>query len=445
MTVNESAANGFAGDANAPSTSYRYYALGILTLTFTIDVIDRNILTILMEPIKAELNLSDTQLGVVYGLCFALFFGLFSIPIAMWADRGNRRNIISLAITIFSGMTVLTGFATSFWHLVVTRFGVAVGEAGGAPLSHSMISDLFPAEKRATALGIFSVGGVNLGTLIGLLVGGWINQWYGWRAAFFTVGVPGLIIAALVRFTLREPVRGHADGLSLQGEGAPPGILQVFRFLWTQKSFRHIAYGAGIASTGGNAAFIWIPTYLARSFHMSSGEIGTVLALILGVVGGAGTYFFGHMADSLGRRDIRWNLWIVSIAFITSFPFWCAAYLGNSKVLALSFLLYPAFSVACYMGPAAAMVQSLVTIRMRTQAAAILFLVVNLVGGFVGPQLTGILSDLYHPMLGQESLRYALLTGTITWLWTGLHFFWRRAALKTALRVHVLRHNGFID
>lgn len=428
MTISERAVS--TGDSPETSNGYTYYALCILTLTFAIDVIDRNILTILMEPIKQELGLSDTQLGIIYGLCFALFFGLFSIPIAMWADRGNRRNIISLAITIFSGMTVLTGFVTNFWHLVLTRFGVAIGEAGSAPLAHSMISDIIPAHKRATALAIFSVGGVNLGTLIGLLAGGWINEWYGWRMAFFVVGIPGLLIAALVRFTLREPVRGHADGLTAQGAEAAPGILSVFKFLWKQRSFRHIAYGAALASTGGNAAFIWIPTYLSRSFGMTSGEIGTALALILGIVGGAGTFFYGYLADRLAKRDIRWNLWIVVVAFVLSFPFWCATYLGDSKYLALGFLLYPAFAVASYMGPSAAMIQSLVTVRMRTQAAAILFLVVNLVGGFVGPQVTGILSDLYHPMLGQESLRYALLTSTVTWIWCGLHFYLATRSLK---------------
>ena len=183
------------------SPAYRNYALGMLMLAYTANYVDRQILSILLQPIKMELGLSDTQLGFLSGITFALFYATLGIPIAVWADRGNRRNIISLALTVFSGMTVVCGSVTSFAQLALARIGVGVGEAGSSPPAHSMISDMFPPEKRASAMGVYSLG-INIGILIGFLVGGWVSQWYGWRAAFYVVGVPGLLIALLVRFTL---------------------------------------------------------------------------------------------------------------------------------------------------------------------------------------------------------------------------------------------------
>lgn len=426
-------------DGGGTSPAYRNYVLGLLTLIYTVDIVDRQILTILMQPIKLELGLSDSQLAIAYGLGYALFFGLFSLPIAMWADRRNRRNIIALAVTIFSAMTVLTGIVHNFWQLLLARFGVAIGGTGSAPLAHSVISDLFPAEKRGTAIGIHMLAN-NIGMLVGLLVGGWVNQFYGWRAAFFCVGLPGLLIGAVVYFTMREPVRGQADGLTAEGAADAPPLREVFRLLWAQRSFRHIAIGTTLAVTGGTSAFVWLSTFLIRSFDMQTGEVGTALAVILGVVGSVGTFLSGKLADVLGKRDIRWNLWLVTVAYVVIFPFFCAAYLAETKWLCLALLLYPGFAAAANMAPAFTMTQSLVTVRMRTQAAAILWMFVNVLAAFIGPQLTGILSDIYNPHFGQESLRYALLTGAITWLWAALHFYLGARTLKEDVaRVHVPR------
>ncbi|MBO6635768.1 MAG: MFS transporter, partial [Parvibaculum sp.] len=216
MTDRAGAATGAAGGA-APSLgftpAYRNYALFVLMLGYSANYVDRQILAVLLEPIKLELGVSDTMLGFLSGITFAIFYATLGVPIAMLADRTNRRNIVAAAITIFSTMTVACGFVTSFAQLALARIGVGIGEAGSSPPSHSMISDMFPPEKRAGAMGIYSLG-INIGILIGFLVGGWVSQWYGWRAAFFVVGGPGIIIALLVRFTLKEPSRGHADGAS---------------------------------------------------------------------------------------------------------------------------------------------------------------------------------------------------------------------------------------
>lgn len=414
---------------NVSSATYRNYTLGVLTLVFAINIIDRQILAILIEPIKHELRLSDTQLGFLSGLAFAIFYGVCAMPLAMWADRGNRRNIIALTLAIFSGMTVVCGLAKNFIQLLIARIGVAIGEAGGTPPSHSMIADMFPAEKRATALGTYSLG-LNIGTLIGFLVGGWINQWYGWRTAFFVVGVPGLLIAILLRFTVREPMRGHADGLVSEGEGALPTLSEVLRFLWAQRSFRHIACACILITAGGTAFLNWLPAFFSRSFGMASGETGTALALALGLLGGIGTYFSGYVADRLGKQDIRWYLWSVAIAYMISVPFWAAVFLSSTKAMALIFFLYPAFAMGAWMGGTLAMTQALVPVRMRTRASATLYLLLSLLGGSIGPQLTGILSDIYSTYSGQQSLRYALLTMCVAFFWASIHYVIATRTLK---------------
>lgn len=411
------------------SNIYRNYALFILMMAYTANYVDRQILAILLEPIKQELVFSDTQMGFLTGLTFAIFYATLGVPIAMWADRSNRRNIIALAVTLFSGMTFVCAFVTSFAQLALARIGVGVGEAGSGPPSHSMIADMYPPEKRAAAMGVYSLG-INIGILVGFLVGGWVSQWYGWRAAFMLVGLPGLVIALLVRFTLKEPSRGHSDGMVGQSALPAPSVGQVFKLLWSQKSFRHLSFAAALAAMGGYAGVNWLPAFLHRSYEMKGGEIGTWLALIIGFAGGAGTYFTGWLADHYGKRDVRWNLWVVTIIAALCFPTSVAMYTSYEKYTTLMLFIFPAFAGAAYIAPALAMTQSLVTLRMRAQASAILLLILNLIGMGMGPQLAGILSDVYNPTYGEESLRYALLTISVVWLWAAVHFFIAARTLK---------------
>ncbi|MEW6089525.1 MAG: MFS transporter [Pseudomonadota bacterium] len=435
MSERGGAASGAAG-AYAPSqgfsAAYRNYALFVLMLGYTANYVDRQILAILLEPIKQDLGVSDTQLGFLSGITFAIFYATLGVPIAMLADRSNRRNIVAAAIAIFSTMTVVCGFVTSFVQLALARIGVGIGEAGSSPPSHSMISDMFPPEKRASAMGIYSLG-INIGILVGFLVGGWVSQWYGWRAAFFVVGAPGILIALLIRFTLKEPERGHADGIAAQASAAAPKFGEVWKLLWAQRSFRHIAFGCALAAFAGYAGVTWIPAFLIRSYQMGPGEIGTWLALIIGFVGGAGTYVTGWLADRYSKRDVRWNLWVVAIIMFLSFPFSVGMYLAGDKYMTLAFFLIPAFAGAAYIGPSLAMTQALVTLRMRAVASALLFLILNLIGMGLGPQAVGFVSDLYLPAYGQESLRYALLTIMFVWIWAGIHFVLGAKTLKDDL------------
>lgn len=283
--------------------SYRMYALGVLTLTYTINFIDRQILTILQEPIKAELALSDSQLGLLTGFAFAVFYVTFGLPIARWADHGVRRSIIAYSVGLWSLMTGLCGLAQNFFHLLLARMGVGVGEAGGSPPAHSLISDIFPPAERATAISTYSVG-INIGVLIGFLSGGWLNEFFGWRVAFFAVCIPGLIVALIVRFTLAEPQRGLSE-LAIKNEEKAPPLSAVLRILRAKRSFVHLAIGSALIAMSNYAVLNWLPSFLIRSHGMGTGEIGTWLALIVGVCGGVGTFMGGYLADRFGQSNKR--------------------------------------------------------------------------------------------------------------------------------------------
>jgi predicted MFS family arabinose efflux permease len=400
---------------------YRRYAMLLLVLVLTSSHVDRQILAILLQPIKLELQLSDTQLGFLSGVAFAIFYATLGIPLAMWADRGNRRNLIALALAIWSGMTAVCGLASNFWQLALARIGVGVGEAGSSPPSHSIIADMYPPAERATAMGTFSLG-INLGLMTGFLVGGWISQWYGWRVAFYTVGLPGLILALIVRFTLREPPRGYAEGLQSTPHEAP-GFGTVVQHMTSTPSLRHIAAGATLASFVGYGVVLWLPAFLMRSHGLQSGQIGTALAFLFGILGGISTYASGRLADRLGKRDIRWNVWIVSCAILIALPFTICAYLTTDIRTATLLSIVPALMGGAYLAPSFALNQSLVPVRMRSVASAILLFVLNIIGLGLGPQLVGLLSDLLQPTYGAESLRYALLSLSLVNVWTAVHYF----------------------
>jgi len=419
--VSSAPAGPLAAAQAAPSRAYRRYVLGVLTAVYVSNYVDRQILSILLEPIKHAFSLSDTQLGFLSGISFAIFYATLGIPIAMWADRGSRRSIITLATVIFSVMTAVCGLATSFGQLALARIGVGIGEAGSSPPSHSIVADFYRPHERATAMAIFALG-VNLGILIGFLAGGWINELFGWRAAFLVVGAPGLLLALLVRTTLREPPRGQSEGRDHEARAAAPPLAEAFRTFWRVRSLRHIAAGATLNSFVGYGAVAWVPAFLIRSFGMSTGDVGTALALIIGIVGGAGTFLGGYTADRLARRDVRWNVWLVAACVGGATPFAFGVYLAPDAFWSLVSFLVPAAVGALYLGPSLAMVQGLVPLRMRTLASAVLLFVINIIGLGLGPQTIGILSDLLAPRFGEESLRYALLLAGLVNVWAALHF-----------------------
>ena len=391
-------------DAATPSKSYRRYVLVVLTLVYSLNFIDRQILVILQESIKVDMDLSDSQLGLLTGFAFAIFYVSVGIPIARWADIGNRRNIVSLAIAVWSGMTALSGLTQNFWQLLMARIGVGVGGAGGSPPSHSIISDYYPPEQRGSALSFYSTG-VYLGILFGFLIGGWINSQFGWRAAFFVVGIPGFLVALLVRLTIKEPVRGGLDGRALE---APATFGETLRTLREFGSFRLFAIAAGLNAFSSYGIGNFMPSFLIRSHDFTSMQVGTSLALITGIGGAMGTYFGGVLADRYGANDKRWYLWIAAIPGACSVPLMLSAVFVADPRLTLACLFFATMLGAFYLGPTIAISHNLVSPSMRAMASAILFFILNLIGLGMGPLVVGMISDALAPAYGSESLRYSL-------------------------------------
>jgi MFS family permease len=415
------------------SPAYRNYALGILFVGYIVNFVDRSILSLLLEPIKLELSLSDSQLGLLGGLAFAVFYTFLGIPIAALADRRSRVKILAVSMVIWSAMTAVCGLATNFWMLLMARIGVGVGEAGASPPSHSLISDYFPIDKRATALSIYALG-IPFGTMIGSYVGGWGADELGWRYTFFLVGIPGIFVALIIALTLREPPRGLSDvkpvlntAQKAAAEAAPkpeaPHVKEVLNFLWAKVSFRHLSFAAGLHAFVSYGASTWNAPFFTRIHSMSSTDLGAALALVAGV-GAIGTFAGGYLSDKLSDRtgDKRWYFWVPGIATIIMVPFQLVAYLYDGTTAAIASLCMVAIMGNVYLGPSFAMTQALVSLRMRAVASAILLFVLNLIGMGLGPYFVGILSDLFAPTFGIESLRYALCIAVLVNLWAGVHY-----------------------
>src|SRR5210317_1307743 len=277
--------------------------------------IDRQILAILLPAIRDEFGVSDAWLGFLVGPAFAMFYIVLGIPVARYADRHNRRNLIALALALWSGMTALCGVATNFLQLAFARVGVGVGEAGCSPPAHSMIADYYPPEQRSTAMGVYTIG-ISAGIMTAYLAGGWVAQNIGWREAFFVVGVPGLLLAAIVRFTLVEPRRGASEDRT-SGE-QQPAFADVVRFLAARRSFLHMATAAGLSSFVGYSVISFLPSFMVRSFDVGLAEIGQWLGLILGISGGAGFFLGGWFADRLGRGGHRRALHSIALTMLVS-------------------------------------------------------------------------------------------------------------------------------
>ena len=404
MTDSSSAAQA----AHNPYASARtgYYALCILTIVYSINFIDRQLLSILQESIKADLMLSDAQLGLLTGFAFAVFYTFAGLPIASLADRSNRRNIVAISLTVWSGMTALSGMAQNYGQLLAARVGVGIGEAGGSPPSHSMISDIFPPEKRASAIGFYSTG-ISIGILFGFLFGGWLNEFFGWRVAFFVVGVPGVLIAIVLKLTVPEPIRGLTENRASAGDN--PSMLTVFKLLLSRPSFMLMALGAAMNAFAGYSSSNWIASFMIRTHQMPTGELGTWLALIIGVGGAIGVFSSGVLADKLGKRDKRWYMWVAVCACAISIPFQISLFLVDSPYTALLLLIVPAILSNAYLGATIACVHSMVGLKMRAVSSALLFFILNMIGLGLGPTSIGLLSDVLADQHGVDSLGYAMM------------------------------------
>lgn len=401
-----------AGTAQG-TPAYRRYLLFIMLIGYSLNFLDRQIISILLEPIKQDLHLSDTMLGFLSGLSFALFYATLGIPIAALADRRSRRAIVSISMAVWSVMTAACGLAQNFVQLLLARFGVGVGEAGFTPATLSMIADYFPKEQRATAVAVTSTGAM-LGVMLGLVIGGVVAQNWGWRAAMLVAGVPGILFALVFWLTVREPVRGLSDGLRARAEA--PSLWASAAALWRIRSYRYIALGAGISAACLYGYSIWLPSLLARSYGMKPAEIGFLLGPVLGGVGAAGALVSGYLCDRLMRRDLRWTVWVPAIASAIAMVAVAASLNmdGVGPLIALYAIGY--FLSMFFSASTSAIIQSLVPIEMRATGVAWKMLMVNLVGLGLGPQAIGALSHALSATEGGASLRTAMLVATPVFL-----------------------------
>lgn len=398
--------NAFVAEQNRKT---RTYTLFILFLFYTFNFIDRQILVILQEPIKADLGLSDKQLGLLTGFSFAIFYVTAGIPIARLADRSNRRNIMAACLTIWSGMTALSGLVTSYAQLVLARIGVGIGEAGCSPPAHSMISDMYDRKERSTALSIYSTG-IYFGILLGFLIGGYVAADFGWRMTFFIVGLPGILLAVVMMITVKEPLRRmHSD----QGSITKQTLFGSLKIFWQKPSFRYFSMGCAMSGFVSYGTGNFMPSYLARSHGMEISDIGLWLSMINGFGGMIGTYLGGVLTDKFGDTDKRWYCWIPALGAIGCFPLYFWIFTTNQTELMLYIMPIPFILATFYLGPAIASAHMIVSPVQRAMASAVLFFILNLIGLGLGPLAIGAISDYLMPTYGAaDGLRYALMAGT---------------------------------
>ncbi len=387
------------------TTIYRDYVLVMLTLVYVFNFIDRQLLVILQESIKKDLHLSDTQLGLLSGLTFAVFYCVLGIPIARMADKRSRRNTVAVSLGLWSLMTASCGLARNFFQLLLARVGVGVGEAGGSPPAHAMISDYFPPKKRSTALSIYSAG-IYIGTLIAYMMGSYLNHKLGWRQAFFALGIPGVMFSVLFYSTVKEPRRGASDAATAVNE--PHTFGQVLTVLFSGKTFAMLAFASALNVFCIYGLMNWVPSFLQRLHGMTTVQVGALLGPILGIGGGIGSFMGGLLTDHFGKKDRRWYLKVPAYAILIGIPCLAGAVFLQDKALTLTCIGLVVMLQSAYLGPALAVAHSLVPASMRSMTSAVFFLVINLIGLGLGPSVVGALSDLLKPHYGVESLRWAL-------------------------------------
>jgi len=415
-------------------TWYANYVLGALTLCYVINTMDRSqILAASLQSIKKELAASDFQMGVLTGIPFAVFYSIMGIPIAALADRWSRRNVLALAVASWSAMTAVFGMAVNYAMLFAARVGTAVGEAGGSPPSHSLISDYFPKSRRGTAFAIFALG-VPIGSSLGAAFGGWGNQHFGWRMTFVLAGVPGIAIALILWLTVKEPPRGLSDGVARRADDKTPGMWEVLTFLWRRSSFRHLSLAAALHSVVWYASSAWNNPFLQRSHAMTVQEAGYWIA-VLSAIAGVGTFLGGFLSDRLSARsnDRRWYMWVPGVATLLCVPFQFLTFLSPSLAVTLPSFVGLMLLAAVFFGPSFAMTQALATLRMRSVATSVLLFIQTLIGFGLGPSVTGLISDWLAPSFRVDSLRYALVIIGVVNFWAALHYMLGARTLRQDL------------
>jgi MFS family permease len=427
---------GHTRDRKVKEAMRKNYLLTILMVVLTFNSVDRSFLGLVLQNIKADLSLSDTQLGFLSGIAFALIYAIMNIPVARWADRGNRVTIITIATVLSSAAVALCGAACTFSQLLLIRIGVAVGEGGSVPPAHSLIADYFTRSERPRAVTRYMLG-YPLSLVIGFFAGGWLNEFYGWRATFIMLGLPGLALAGWAWFSLREPrrvnpamgVAGKVSPSTLSQLGAmalsvsSPSVKEVSMALWANTTFRQLLFSVSVNAFFAYGIVQWLPAFFIRSYGLTTGELGTWLAAIQGLGGLVGYYLGGEWASRYAANNEC--LQLKAIAFVTAGFGIVSAFIYLSPNLHMAFGLLVVATVGglTINGPLFALIQTLVPQRMRATAVAVIFLFTNLIGG-LGPWAAGALSDALRPLMGEESLRYSLMALCPGYFWSAYHF-WR--------------------
>ncbi|MCE2391359.1 MAG: MFS transporter [Proteobacteria bacterium] len=399
---------------------YSWYVLALLTLGYLSNHIDRNILMILLEDIKTEFGVSDLMMGLLTGPAFALFYTIAGIPIARWADRGSRRLIVSVSTAVWSAFTALSGAARSFLALAACRVGVGIGEAGGSPPSHSLISDYFPAALRAKALGVYAAG-TQAGSAFGWLTGGLLSGIIGWRGTFVVVGLPGIALALLMRLTIREPRRGAMETARTAVETLP--FREALGFLIRNRTYLWLQFGGALHAVSAYGLGVWVAPFLIRIHGLELPTIGMWLGFNSLFAGTFGMFLGGWVADRLTPRDPRWYLGVPAVSAVLTTPF----------TLLFLFLGDPTWALICFVGhtivgmgysaPVYAVTQATVKVRARSLAVAVHLFIVNLIGLGLGPVIIGGLNDALHAGYGVGAIRYTMALAALTNL-TACLFYW---------------------
>jgi MFS family permease len=427
----------FAGHGTKP---YRAYVLLALLTVYTFNFIDRVVIAIIQEPIKREFDLTDLQLGLLGGPAFAVLYTLLGIPIARLAEKRNRMTILSICVALWSLATALCGFAGSFATLLAARVGVSIGEAGCTPPAQSVISDYFPADKRATAVSIYALG-VPVGSMLAAIGGGLIAEYLGWQEAFWMLGFPGLALAIIVKLTVKEPPRsGVVVGV------ATPTFLEAFAVLSKKPTFWHVSLGSAVASFVGYGVGQYLNSFLIRTHELTILQASQLTGVVLGMAAAFGTFFAGWLADKVVKRHPNALAWLPALGFFVATPFYLVGYMAPTLWIGVPFLVVGAVTHYFYLGCMYASVQGVAPPRMRATATAVLLFIVNILGYGLGPPVIGALSDFLANLnlveagltlascslpgadatacaVGREfGLRWAIFIGLFGYLWAGAHF-----------------------
>lgn len=412
---------------------YKWYVLAVITLTVTMNFFDRGLVVLLLQTIKVDLHLSDTQLGLLTGISYALFYATLGIPVARWSDRGNRAAITAMSIGFWGITMMLCVFVRSFGQLLLVRIAASIGEAGCMPPTYSLLGDYFPAPKERTrAMSLYWLASP-IAQLLSFLIGAWVNDRYGWRMAFLVMGAPAVLVAMLIMSTVTEPRVARASG---RAASRPPlRYTEAMRFLWNSKAARHLCIAIVIAFTLSIGLYPWYAAFMVRSHGMAVGELGIWLGVILGIGGTVGTLLGGYVTGARAATDERKQLKLTAALTALLMPCFLMFLLLPQTYQALTALVPLVVAFNFFVGPAFALLQRLVMDEVRATTLAVILLLANLIGMGVGAQLVGVLSDLLMPSLGKESLRYAMLVMSTLAVWAAYHFWQAGRTVKEDLAV----------